>query len=300
MFDENFLMAVATVGAIAIALYEQSGDYTEAIAVMLFYQIGELFQSYAVGKSRRNISELMDIRPDYANVEQDGKLEKVDPDEVEIGSVIVVQPGEKVPIDGVILEGSSTLNTSALTGESIPREAAAGDEIISGCINMTGLLKVKTTKEFGESTVSRILDLVENASSRKSRSEEFISRFARNTKDLLELVEELNQKDVQFISQKESIDTKTSTGKFMLTVFGAIAELERGYILERQREGIEIAKGQGKYKGRPAKKLDNFYEVYWLWYDKKITATEACRRLEISRSTFYRKVKELDEEKLEF
>ena len=179
MFDENFLMAVATVGAIAIALYEQSGDYTEAIAVMLFYQIGELFQSYAVGKSRRNISELMDIRPDYANVERDGKLEKVDPDEVEIGSVIVVQPGEKVPIDGVILEGSSTLNTSALTGESIPREAAAGDEIISGCINMTGLLKVKTTKEFGESTVSRILDLVENASSRKSRSEEFISRFAR-------------------------------------------------------------------------------------------------------------------------
>lgn len=179
MFDENFLMAVATVGAIAIALYEQSGDYTEAIAVMLFYQIGELFQSYAMGKSRRNISELMDIRPDYANVEQDGKLEKVDPDEVEIGSVIVVQPGEKVPIDGVILEGSSTLNTSALTGESIPREAAAGDEIISGCINMTGLLKVKTTKEFGESTVSRILDLVENASSRKSRSEEFISRFAR-------------------------------------------------------------------------------------------------------------------------
>lgn len=179
MFDENFLMAVATVGAIAIALYEQSGDYTEAIAVMLFYQIGELFQSYAVGKSRRNISELMDIRPDYADVEQDGKLEKVDPDEVEIGSVIVVQPGEKVPIDGVILEGSSTLNTSALTGESIPREAAAGDEIISGCINMTGLLKVKTTKEFGESTVSRILDLVENASSRKSRSEEFISRFAR-------------------------------------------------------------------------------------------------------------------------
>lgn len=179
MFDENFLMAVATVGAIAIALYEQSGDYTEAIAVMLFYQIGELFQSYAVGKSRRNISELMDIRPDYANVEQDGKLEKVDPDEVEIGSVIVVQPGEKVPIDGVILEGSSTLNTSALTGESIPREAATGDEIISGCINMTGLLKVKTTKEFGESTVSRILDLVENASSRKSRSEEFISRFAR-------------------------------------------------------------------------------------------------------------------------
>lgn len=179
MFDENFLMAVAMVGAIAIALYEQSGDYTEAIAVMLFYQIGELFQSYAVGKSRRNISELMDIRPDYANVEQDGKLEKVDPDEVEIGSVIVVQPGEKVPIDGVILEGSSTLNTSALTGESIPREAAAGDEIISGCINMTGLLKVKTTKEFGESTVSRILDLVENASSRKSRSEEFISRFAR-------------------------------------------------------------------------------------------------------------------------
>ena len=155
MFDENFLMAVATGGAIAIALYEQSGDYTEAIAVMLFYQIGELFQSYAMGKSRRNISELMDIRPDYANVEQDGKLEKVDPDEVEIGSVIVVQPGEKVPIDGVILEGSSTLNTSALTGESIPREAAAGDEIISGCINMTGLLKVKTTKEHFSNTLYR-------------------------------------------------------------------------------------------------------------------------------------------------
>ena len=179
VFDENFLMAVATVGAIALALLERSGDYTEASAVMVFYQVGEWFQSYSVGKSRRNISELMDIRPDYANVERDGKLEKVDPDEVEAGSVIVVQPGEKVPIDGVILEGSSTLNTSALTGESIPREAAAGDEIISGCINMTGLLKVKTTKEFGESTVSRILDLVENASSRKSRSEEFISRFAR-------------------------------------------------------------------------------------------------------------------------
>ena len=177
--DENFLMAVATVGAIALALYERSGDYTEAIAVMLFYQVGEWFQSYAVGKSRRNISELMDIRPDYANVESDGKLEHVDPDEVEIGTIIVVQPGEKVPIDGVIVEGESSLNTSALTGESLPRDAKAGDEIISGCINMTGLLKIRTTKEFGESTVSKILDLVENASSRKSRSEAFISRFAR-------------------------------------------------------------------------------------------------------------------------
>lgn len=179
VFDENFLMAVATAGAIAIALYEQSGDYTEAIAVMLFYQVGELFQSYAVGKSRRNISELMDIRPDYANIEQEGNLEKVDPDEVEIGSIIVVQPGEKVPIDGVIVEGSSTLNTSALTGESLPRDAKAGDEIVSGCINMTGVLKIQTTKEFGESTVSKILDLVENASSRKSKSEDFISKFAR-------------------------------------------------------------------------------------------------------------------------
>ena len=179
VFDESFLMAVATIGAIAVALYEQSGDYTEAIAVMLFYQVGELFQSYAVGKSRRNISELMDIRPDYANVERDGKLEKTDPDEVEPGSIIVVQPGEKVPIDGIILEGSSTLNTSALTGESLPRDASAGEEIISGCINMTGVLKIRTTKEFGESTVSKILDLVENASSRKSRSEEFISKFAR-------------------------------------------------------------------------------------------------------------------------
>lgn len=177
--DENFLMAVATVGAIALALYERSGDYTEAIAVMLFYQVGEWFQSYAVGKSRRNISELMDIRPDYANVESDGKLEHVDPDEVEIGTIIVVQPGEKVPIDGVIVEGESSLNTSALTGESLPRDAKAGDEIISGCINMTGVLKIRTTKEFGESTVSKILDLVENASSRKSRSEAFISRFAR-------------------------------------------------------------------------------------------------------------------------
>lgn len=177
--DENFLMAVATVGAIALALYEGSGDYTEAIAVMLFYQIGEWFQSYAVGKSRRNISELMDIRPDYANIEVDGKLEKVDPDEVEVGTKIVVQPGEKVPIDGVIVEGESTLNTAALTGESLPRDTKAGDEIISGCINMTGLLKIRTTKEFGESTVSKILDLVENASSRKSRSEAFISRFAR-------------------------------------------------------------------------------------------------------------------------
>ena len=179
VFDESFLMAVATVGAIALAVFEKSGDYTEAVAVMLFYQIGEWFQSYAVGKSRRNISDLMDIRPDYANVERDGKLEQTDPDEVEIGSIIVVQPGEKVPIDGVIVEGSSSLNTSALTGESLPREAAVGDEIISGCINMTGLLKIRTTKEFGESTVSKILDLVENASSRKSRSEQFITRFAR-------------------------------------------------------------------------------------------------------------------------
>ena len=179
VFDESFLMAVATVGAIALALYGGSGDYTEAIAVMLFYQVGEWFQSYAVGKSRRNISELMDIRPDYANIEKDGKLDQVDPDEVEIGSIIVVQPGEKVPIDGVIVEGSSTLNTSALTGESLPREAKEGDSIISGCVNMTGVLKIRTAREFGESTVSKILDLVENASSRKSRSEAFISRFAR-------------------------------------------------------------------------------------------------------------------------
>ena len=177
-FDESLLMAVATIGAIAIALYGD-GDYTEAIAVMLFYQVGEWFQSYAVGKSRRNISELMDIRPDYANIETDGKLEQVDPDEVEIGSVIVVQPGEKVPIDGIVIEGSAALNTSALTGESLPRDVAEGDEIVSGCINMTGVLKIKTTKEFGESTVSKILDLVENASSRKSRSEEFITKFAR-------------------------------------------------------------------------------------------------------------------------
>lgn len=179
VFDENFLMAVATVGAIVIAVGEKNGDYNEAIAVMLFYQVGELFQSYAVGKSRRNISALMDIRPDYANVEREGKLEKTDPDEVEIGSVIVVQPGEKVPIDGIVSEGASTLNTSALTGESIPREVQEGDEIISGCINMTGVLKIRTTKEFGESTVSKILELVENSSSRKSRSEAFISRFAR-------------------------------------------------------------------------------------------------------------------------
>ena len=179
VFDECFLMAVATVGAIALAIYERSGDYTEAVAVMLFYQVGEWFQSYAVGKSRRNISELMDIRPDYANIEKDGQLEKVDPDEVEIGSIIVVQPGEKVPIDGTVVEGSSTLNTAALTGESLPREVCPGDEIISGCINMNGLLKIKTSKEFGESTVSKILDLVENASSRKSKSEDFISRFAR-------------------------------------------------------------------------------------------------------------------------
>ena len=173
VFDENFLMAVATVGAILL------GDYSEGVAVMLFYQIGELFQSYAVGKSRRNISELMDIRPDYANIEVDGKLEQVDPDEVEIGTVIVVQPGEKVPIDGVIVEGTSTLNTSALTGESLPRDAKTGDEVISGCINMTGVLKIRTTKEFGESTVSKILELVENSSSRKSKSENFISKFAK-------------------------------------------------------------------------------------------------------------------------
>lgn len=179
MFDESFLMAVATIGAIALALYAQSGEYTEAIAVMLFYQIGEWFQSYAVGKSRRNISALMDIRPDYANVERDGKLERVDPDEIEVGSVIVVQPGEKVPIDGIVLSGVSSLNTSALTGESLPRDVQAGDEIISGCINLNGLLKIQTTKEFGESTVSKILDLVENASSRKSKSEDFISKFAR-------------------------------------------------------------------------------------------------------------------------
>lgn len=178
VFDENFLMAVATIGAIAIALYD-SGDYTEAIAVMLFYQVGEWFQSYAVGKSRRNISELMDIRPDYAHLEVDGQLQTVDPDEIEIGSTIVVQPGEKVPIDGIVLEGQSTLNTSALTGESVPRDIAAGEEIISGCLNMTGVLKIQTTKEFGESTVSKILDLVENASSRKSKSENFISKFAR-------------------------------------------------------------------------------------------------------------------------
>ena len=172
VFDENFLMAVATLGAIAL------GDYKEGVAVMLFYQIGELFQSYAVGKSRRNISELMDIRPDYANIEKDGRLEKVDPDEVEIGTVIVVQPGEKIPIDGIVVEGQTTLNTSALTGESLPRDAKVGDEVISGCINMTGVLKIQTTKEFGESTVSKILDLVENSSSKKSRSENFISRFA--------------------------------------------------------------------------------------------------------------------------
>ena len=178
VFDENFLMAIATIGAFALAVYEKSGDYNESIAVMLFYQVGELFQSYAVGKSRRNITELMDIRPDYANIENDGKLEKVDPDEVEVGSVIVVQPGEKVPIDGVIVEGNSSLNTSALTGESLPRSAKAGDEIISGCINMTGVLKIKTTKEFDESTVSKILELIEESSSRKSRSENFISKFA--------------------------------------------------------------------------------------------------------------------------
>lgn len=178
VFDENFLMAVATLGALALAIYE-NGEYLEVIAVMLFYQVGEWFQSYAVGKSRRNISDLMDIRPDYANVERDGKLEQVDPDEVEIGTIIVVQPGEKVPIDGVIVEGMSTLNTAALTGESLPRDAKEGDEVISGCINMSGVLKIQTSKEFGESTVSKILDLVENASSLKSKSEDFISRFAR-------------------------------------------------------------------------------------------------------------------------
>ncbi len=178
-FDECFLMAVATIGAFALAIYEGTGDYNEAVFVMFFYQVGEFFQSYAVGKSRRNITELMDIRPDYANVESEGALEQVDPDEVEIGTVIVVQPGEKVPIDGIVVEGSSTLNTAALTGESVPRACAPGDEIISGCINMTGLVKVRTTKEFGDSTVSQILELVENASSRKSKSEEFIAKFAR-------------------------------------------------------------------------------------------------------------------------
>ena len=180
VFDENFLMAVATVGAFALALYEKSGDYSEAIAVMLFYQVGELFQSYAVGKSRRNITELMDIRPDYANVEQGGQLTQVGPEEVAIGSVIVVQPGEKVPLDGIVLEGESSLNTSALTGESLPRDVHVGDEIISGCINMTGVLRVRTTKEFGESTVSKILELVEESSSHKSRSENFISKFAKS------------------------------------------------------------------------------------------------------------------------
>ena len=179
VFDENFLMAVATLGAIAIALIRKNGDYTEAIAVMLFYQIGELFQSYAVGKSRQNISALMDIRPDYANIEQDGELVQIDPDEVEIGTVIVVQPGEKIPIDGCVTEGSSMLDTSALTGESVPREVAVQDDVISGCINLSGVLKIRTTREFGESTVSKILDMVENATSRKSRSEAFISRFAR-------------------------------------------------------------------------------------------------------------------------
>ena len=179
VFDENFLMAVATIGAIALSTYERSGDYNEAIAVMLFYQVGELFQSYAVGKSRRNITALMDIRPDYANIERNGQLEKVDPDEVAIGSVIVVQPGENVPIDGTVTEGNSALNTSALTGESLPREVKAGDEVISGCINMTGVLRIQTTKEFGESTVSKILELVEESSSRKSKSENFISKFAK-------------------------------------------------------------------------------------------------------------------------
>ena len=179
VFDENFLMAVATVGAIGLAFYEKSGDFLEAVAVMLFYQIGELFQSYAVGKSRRSITALMDIRPDYANIEQDGQLTQVDPGEVPVGAVIVVQPGAKVPLDGVVLEGSSTLNTAALTGESLPRDVTDGDEIVSGCINMTGVLKIRTTKAFGESTVSKILELVENSSSHKSKSENFISKFAR-------------------------------------------------------------------------------------------------------------------------
>ena len=179
IFDENLLMTVATLGAIAIALYDNTGDYTEAVAVMLFYQIGEWFQGYAVGKSRKNISELMDIRPDYANIEKDGELVKVDPEEVQIGDIIVVQPGEKVPIDGVVIEGESSLNTSALTGESLPRSVSVDDEITSGCINLSGLLKIRTTKLFGDSTVSQILELVENASSRKSRSEAFITRFAR-------------------------------------------------------------------------------------------------------------------------
>ncbi len=179
VFDENFLMAVATVGAIALAIYEKTGDFAEAVSVMLFYQIGELFQSYAVGKSRRNIAALMDIRPDYANIERDGKLEQVDPDQIPAGSVIVVQPGEKVPIDGEVIEGASSLDTAALTGESRPRDVKAGDDIISGCINLTGVLKVRTTKAFGESTVSKILELMENSSSHKSRSENFISRFAR-------------------------------------------------------------------------------------------------------------------------
>ncbi len=179
VFDENFLMAVATVGAIGLAFYEKSGDFMEAVAVMLFYQIGELFQSYAVGKSRRNITALMDIRPDYANIEQDGQLTQVDPDDVPVGAVIVVQPGEKVPLDGVVLEGASTLNTAALTGESLPRDVTGGDEIVSGCINMTGVLKIRTTRAFGESTVSKILELVENSSSHKSKSENFISKFAR-------------------------------------------------------------------------------------------------------------------------
>ena len=179
VFDENFLMAVATVGAIGLAFYEKSGDFMEAVAVMLFYQIGELFQSYAVGKSRRNITALMDIRPDYANIEQDGQLTQVDPDDVPVGATIVVQPGEKVPLDGVVLEGSSTLNTAALTGESLPRDVTDGDEIVSGCINMTGVLKIRTTRAFGESTVSKILELVENSSSHKSKSENFISKFAR-------------------------------------------------------------------------------------------------------------------------
>ena len=179
VFDENFLMAIATVGAFVLAITDGSGDYLEAIAVMIFYQIGELFQSYAISKSRKNISALMDIRPDHANIERDGEIIEVDPDEVEVGSIIIVRPGEKIPLDGIVIEGSSSLDTSALTGESLPRDVSLDDEVISGCINMTGLLKIKTIKEFGESTVSKILDLVENASNRKARSEDFIARFAK-------------------------------------------------------------------------------------------------------------------------
>ena len=218
VFDENFLMAVATVGAFALAIYSGSGDYNEAIAVMLFYQIGELFQSYAVGKSRKNISALMDIRPDYANIEINGKLEKVDPDEVGVDSTIVVQPGEKVPLDGIVIEGSSSLNTSALTGESLPRDVKQGDEIISGCINMTGVLKIQTTKEFGESTVSKILELVENSSSRKSKSENFISKFARvYTFANLEIkFSDLDFLELEFSTSSKIFETVDSPNSFVV------------------------------------------------------------------------------------